>query len=170
MPLKLDLKVGEKMIVNGAVLENVGQNAKLLVRNMAAVLREKEILTQDDAVTPASRVYFALQCAYIFPQSRAGHLKHVDQFLGDYQDACPSAADIVETIRGHVADGEYYRGMKAARKLIAHELETLSEFRSEMDKLDEIADGHDEDDDAFDDGDAGVDDDDPLTPNAADAP
>ncbi len=52
MPLKLDLKCGEKMIVNGAVLENVGPNAKILIHNLATVLREKEILTQDDAATP----------------------------------------------------------------------------------------------------------------------
>ena len=41
MPLKLDLKTGEKMVVNGAVLENVGPSAKILVHNMASILREK---------------------------------------------------------------------------------------------------------------------------------
>ena len=30
MPLKLDIKSGEKMMINGAVLENVGPNAKIL--------------------------------------------------------------------------------------------------------------------------------------------
>ena len=70
MPLKLDLKCGEKMIVNGAVLENVGPNAKILIHNLATVLREKEILTQEDAATPASRVYFSLQCAYMFSEAR----------------------------------------------------------------------------------------------------
>lgn len=165
MPLKLDLKVGEKMIVNGAVLENVGQNAKLLVRNMAAVLREKEILTEDDAVTPASRTYFSLQCAYIFPQTRDKHLKHVDQFLNDYAEACPSAIELIDVIRGHVADGEYYRGMKAARKLIAHEIDTLDGFRSEIDKLDAIADPDDGDDSGLLDDEI-FDDDDPLHPAA----
>ena len=67
MPLKLDLKAGEKMVINGAVLENVGPNAKILVHNQAMILREKEVLTEDICATPASRIYLALQCAYMFP-------------------------------------------------------------------------------------------------------
>ena len=140
MPLKLDLKVGEKLIINGAVLENVGQNAKLLVRNLAAVLREKEILTQNEAVTPASRTYFSLQCAYIFSETREQHLSKVDQFLNDYVDACPSAETIANGIRSHVEKAEYYKAMKAARKLIAHEIATLSNFESGLNRLADTSD------------------------------
>ncbi len=139
MPLKLDLKFGEKMIVNGAVLENVGPNAKILVHNIAAVLREKEILTQEDAGTPASRAYFALQCAYIFAETRQEHLKTFNRYLDDYLGACPSAADIAEKIRGFVDDKEYYKGLRACRSLIAHEIETLDQFNTGMTKLNEIA-------------------------------
>lgn len=139
MPLKLDLKCGEKMIVNGAVLENVGPNAKVLIHNLATVLREKEILTKEDAVTPAARVYFTLQCAYIFPERRDEHLKHYKKFLKDYVEACPSASDIAEKIRGHTDAGDYYKGMKVARNLIAHEVETMNQFHSGIRKLEEIA-------------------------------
>ena len=96
MPLKLDFKHGEIMIVNGAVIENVGSNAQLLVHNKAAILREKEILTQSEAATPASRVYFELQCAYIFRETRDDHLKTFRNHLKDYVDACPSATDIAD--------------------------------------------------------------------------
>ena len=92
MPLKLDFKHGEKMIVNGAVMENVGSNAQLLVHNKASIMREKEILSNQEAATPASRVYFELQCAYIFRETRDEHLARFNQFLKDYIDACPSAA------------------------------------------------------------------------------
>ncbi len=135
MPLKLDLKTGEKMIVNGAVLENVGPHAKVLMHNMAAILREKEILTESDAATPASRVYFSLQCAYMFPEGREGHLKRCRQFLIDYLAACPSAADIGTDILKQIDEGEYYKGLKLARNLIAHEMKTLNAFREGMSKL-----------------------------------
>ena len=72
MPLKLDFKAGEKLVINGAVVENVGGNAKLLVHNESAIIREKEILTQAETNTPAARVYFALQCAYMFPRHEEG--------------------------------------------------------------------------------------------------
>lgn len=139
MPLKLDIKTGEKMIVNGAVLENVGPSAKILVHNMASILREKEILSQEEAVTPASRVYFSLQCAYMFPQSREDHLKHFSTFLSDYVVACPSASEIADTISGHVEEKQYYKALRHSRNLIAHEMRTLSAFSQEMSKLSEIA-------------------------------
>lgn len=155
MPLKLDLKHGEKMIINGATLENVGPSAKILVHNLANILREKEILTQADAATPASRVYFALQCAYMFPESRAEHLGIFKRHLKDYLDACPSARGIVEGIQENVEGKEYYKGLKATRKLIAHELETLTAFHKGMAKLAEIAaEANDGADSAFDEDDA----------------
>lgn len=139
MPLKLDLKCGEKMIVNGAVLENVGPNAKILIHNLATVLREKEILTQEDAATPASRVYFALQCAYMFDDAREEHLKNFHRYLKDYLNACPSAAEIADVIRGHIENENFYKGLKSSRNLIAHEVRTLDEFNSGMNKLSQIA-------------------------------
>ncbi len=78
MPLKIDFKSGDKMVINGAVVENVGPNTKLLVHNESAILREKEILSVADSTTPASRVYFSLQCSYIFPQKRDEYWRYTD--------------------------------------------------------------------------------------------
>lgn len=139
MPLKLDLKTGEKMIINGAVLENVGNNAQMLVLNKASILREREILAQQDAVTPASRVYFELQCAYIFRENRDEHLKRYEAFLKDYLQACPSAQEIGDTIGGHVEKGDLYRALKATRPLITHEMNTFEQFRQSVGKLAEIS-------------------------------
>lgn len=132
MPLKIDFKGGEKLVINGAVLENVGPNAKLLVHNRANILREKEILKQEECVTPASRVYFALQCAYIFPNNAASHLEQCEQFLDQYVQACPSAAPIADEIRQNVEAGELYRGLKNSRRLVIHEMETLNQFNAAM--------------------------------------
>ena len=146
MPLKLDLKTGEKMVVNGAVLENVGPSAKILVHNMASILREKEILSQEEARTPASRVYFSLQCAYMFPQNREDHLRTFRSLLADYLNACPSAADVGDEISEFVDINDFYKALRSSRKLIAHEVGTLDAFNSDMTKLTEIAAGADNDD------------------------
>ncbi len=145
MPLKLDFKHGEKMIVNGAVMENVGSNAQLLVHNKASIMREKEILSNQEAATPASRVYFELQCAYIFRETRDEHLARFNQFLKDYIDACPSAADIGENIQRNVADGDLYKGLKATRNLISHEVKTFDAVNKGIDKLNNMADEADSD-------------------------
>lgn len=142
MPLKLDLKTGEKLVVNGAVLENVGPNAKVLVHNRASILREKEILSTEECATPASRVYFSLQCAYMFPSRQDDYLKLFRQYLKDYLKACPSAAEIGTAINEAVDRGDLYRGLRETRRLIHHEMNTLAQLPKGIEKILGLAEEH----------------------------
>ena len=121
MPLKLTVGKGEKFIVNGAVIKNDGDGASLLFENQAHILRQKDILTTEDAKTPASRVYLALQCAYLFPDRRASFVEEFDKLLGDYLQAAPSAETLADDIRQRLAADQLYAGLKACQKLIDHE-------------------------------------------------
>ncbi len=132
MPLSIDFKSGDKIIINGAVIENLGSNSKISVHNQAAILRGKEILSAEDSTTPASRIYFALQCAYIFPQKEDEYISAYRGLLDDYVTACPSAGPIAEEIRGLVDAGQLYRGLKTAQKLIGHEGELLHSLEDEL--------------------------------------
>lgn len=125
MPLKITLAPEEKIIVNGAVLANAGGHATLTVLNQAHILRGKDILTQDDAVSPATRIYYVLQCLYLFPDRAADYRKAADSFLADYAAAAPSGAAIIDTINGHLAAGAAYQALRAAKKLLVHEKEVL---------------------------------------------
>lgn len=141
MPLKMTLKPGERIIVNGAVLENGGHEAHLVFLNDAAFMREKDILSESDALTPASRVYFALQCVYIFPQRREYYLTLLSDLLDDYLTAAPSSLIIVERIRDLVVKGEFYQALKAVRELIAHEKERLDNVSATIEVLSNSASG-----------------------------
>jgi len=132
VPLKLDLKSGDKLVINGAVVENVGPNAKLLVHNESKILREKEILSVADTSTPAARVYFALQCAYMFPQKEQEYLLLFRQFLREYVAACPSAASIGEEMVRNIEDGGLYRALKSTQKLIQHEATILKSLETRV--------------------------------------
>lgn len=125
MPLKLDFKAGDKMVINGAVVENIGHNASLLIHNEAAILREKEILSEAETGTPAARVYFALQCAYIFSDKKEHYLSLFRQFLEDYMTAAPSSRPIGEEILAAVDSGRVYKGLKLTQKLIGHEIKAF---------------------------------------------
>jgi len=125
MPLKLDFKAGDKLVINGAVVENIGHNASFLIHNEAAILREKEILTEAETGTPAARVYFALQCAYIFHDQQEHYINLFRQFLSDYVQAAPSAKEIGEQISSAVDAGKIYKGLKLTQKLIGHEIKTF---------------------------------------------
>ena len=142
MPLKLDFKAGEKLVINGAVMENVGGNAKLLIHNESAIIREKEILSQGESNTPAARVYFALQCAYMFPRHEDEYLETFNEFLNDYVTAAPSAKDIADEIAKFVSEAKLYRALKATQKLIRHEADTFSELADQLEAAEsaELAD------------------------------
>ena len=128
MPLIIDLKPGEKLIINGAVIENIGPNTKLRVLNDCTLMRQKEILSDADAVTPASRVYYSLQCAYIFPEHKEKYLEAFNECLVGYLEACPSARDIGVKIANALQDGQYYKALKAAKALLDHEKSVLEKF------------------------------------------
>jgi flagellar biosynthesis repressor protein FlbT len=129
VPLKLDLKTGVRLVINGAVIENIGPNTKLLVHNESSILREKEILSADDSATPASRAYFALQCAYMFPQEKEKYLDLFKTLLNDYTQALPSSAEIGVDIRRALDDGKLYKALKGAQELVRHEAKIVEDMR-----------------------------------------
>jgi len=129
VPLKLEFKAGDKLMINGAVIENIGANAKILIHNEAAILRNKEVLSEADEATPAARVYLALQCAYMFPDQSDKYMELFGQYLNDYIQACPSAQDIAKDIQDNVAQGRIYKALKKTHGLIAHEATVLQHFQ-----------------------------------------
>lgn len=121
MPLLIDLKPGEKVIINGAVIENAGANTKIRICNDSTLLRQKEIMTEAEANSPAARVYFCLQNAYIFPEKREHYLSFYQNYLADFLEASPSAGEIGAQIHAEVLEHHYYKALKGARKLMKHE-------------------------------------------------
>lgn len=142
MPLIIDLKPGEKLIINGTVIENIGVNTKLRVLNDCTLMRQKEILSDTDAVTPATRVYYALQCSYIFPEHKDQYLEAFNQYLWEYLEACPSAREIGVKIATALSNGQVYKALKAAKLLLDHERGVLERLQtSEAGPTDEKAAG-----------------------------
>jgi flagellar protein FlbT len=126
MPLKLSLRRNEKVIINGVVVENIGDAATILVHNRGQLLRSKDILTLEDAVTPAARAYYSLQCLYLFPEKADVYRPAAEQFLADFAAAVATSVPIVDEIRTNVDKGDIYQALRAARRLIDHEREVLS--------------------------------------------
>lgn len=127
MPLKLQLRKGQKIIVNGAVLENAGSHTvSLLIKNDASIMRDTDILKFEDAVTPSSRVYYALQCLYLFPEEKESHLQNLNELVDSYNTAAPSSQPICDGIRRLVDQGKHYQALKLAQDLIAHEQQVLA--------------------------------------------
>jgi len=125
MPLRIKLPAKEKIIINGAVIENAGEATTIVLHNRADILRRKEVLTEQDAITPARRVYYALQCAYLFDGERDGYLQMFRRFLQDYVEAAPSAGEIIHAISEAVKAERYYDALRQTQDLIQHENDRL---------------------------------------------
>ena len=127
MPLKLSLKPGEKFVLNGAVVQNGDRRGVLVLQNKASVLREKDIMQQDEAVTPSRRIYFPLMMMYL---DEAGAERYYDEFvrrMSEFMGAIgnPEVLANCVAISKHCLEREYYKALMLCRKLIEYEDERL---------------------------------------------
>jgi flagellar biosynthesis repressor protein FlbT len=124
MPLKVELKPGERIILGDCVITNADQRTRLVIEGDTPVLREKDILTRDRADTPAKRVYLAVQLMYT---SKDPCLHHEVYFalVRELVEAAPSSWPYIESINNNILTGEMYKALKVAKKLIAYEQELL---------------------------------------------
>ncbi len=127
MPLKLSLKPGEKFVLNGAVVQNGDRRGVLLLQNKASVLREKDIMQPEEAITPARRIYFPVMMMYL---DEAGAGRYYDEFvrrLTEFMGVIRNPqilADCVNISR-HTMAHEYYKALMLCRRLIEYEDERL---------------------------------------------
>lgn len=133
MALVIHLKKGAQVIINGAVLKNVsGRALSLAIKNDAAILRGDDILAPDAAATPASRIYYMLQCAYLFAERREEHLSAFSELLTSYVHAAASAEPIAGNVRAAMEAGNLYEALKQARALIQHEGKVLNYVQEQL--------------------------------------
>jgi len=128
MPLKLSLKPGEKLVINGAVLTNGEKRACLIVQNKACLLREKDIMQPEEATTPARRIYLPIMMLYLDPDGLDGYYDEfalrMTEFMGAIKNHDALAACV--EISREVMSGSYYRALIQCRKLFEFERERLN--------------------------------------------
>ena len=124
MPLRVELKPGERVIIGTAVIRNGDQRARFFIEGDAPILREKDILTVETASSPAKRIYLAVQLMYLNGEL-ANHNEVYFPLVKDFLAAAPSALPIISEINNLLLTGEFYKALKEAKKLVAFEEETL---------------------------------------------
>jgi flagellar protein FlbT len=134
MPLKLSLKPGEKFVLNGAVVQNGDRRSVLLLQNKASVLRERDIMQEDEVTSPARHVYFPVMMMYL---DEAGASRYHDEFvlrLSEFMGVISNPAILAEcvNISKHLLEREYYKALMLCRKLIEYEDERLRHVASSL--------------------------------------
>ena len=129
MPLRIKLPVGERIVVNGAVIESANDSASLVFHNKVDILRRKEIMSEAEANTPARRMYYNIQCAYLFKDDRAKFIDNYCLLRDQYLEAAPSAAPLCLEADEAIAEESFYESIRILQRLMEHEDERLGAFQ-----------------------------------------
>jgi len=122
VPLRVELKPFERIVIGETVLINSGTRTCFLIDGDAPLLRERDTVTPETANTPVRRLYLCVQTMYLkndIPRYHASYLR----FIKELHDASPGARNAIAAVNRHVADGTLYKALKEIRKLMKREEE-----------------------------------------------
>src|SRR6202012_514354 len=126
MTLKIELKRDERIILGDCVITNRGQRTRLEIQGKVPILREKDILSPDQADTPAKRIYLAVQLMYTSKEPHDHQMSYL-QLVHEMLESAPGARLFIDSINNRILTGDLYKALKETRKLITYEKD-----RSEM--------------------------------------
>ena len=122
--LVLKLSPFERVLINGAVIENGDRRSKLaIVTPGARILRLKDAIHPDRANTPVRRVCYLAQLV-LSGDANGEDLKH--QLLRGIEQLSQALTDhdsrrLLSEASSAVIEGQYYQTLKSLRGLLARE-------------------------------------------------
>jgi len=121
--LGLRLDAGGKLIVNGAAIHFV-TSAHIRFANRACFLFGRQIMAPDEATTPARRLYYALQTAYVGTEAeRESALTEARYYAATFvqETTSDTARAVIESAMAAAMRGEGYQALTLARRIVRHE-------------------------------------------------
>lgn len=127
--LVLKLAPGERVLVNGAVIENGDRRTRLtLITPNANVLRLRDAIHPDEVNTPVKRVCYIAQLAVAgetdIEQARKQVLTGIDQLASVFTD--PESVEALDTAASHALNSRFYPALRALRALLPREAQLLA--------------------------------------------
>ena len=129
--LILDLRKGDMMVVNGAAMR-FRSRTRVELTARARFLFGRQIMPPMEANSPARRIYYALQTAYIGDddERRAG-LAEARLRSGEFKEATTSqqAVALLDQAMAFAEGGKCYQALRLARRVMQHEDAVLGHSR-----------------------------------------
>jgi flagellar protein FlbT len=121
--LVLELRQGDMMVVNGAAIR-FRNRTRIELTAHARFLFGRQIMPPQEANTPARRIYFALQTAYIGDEEeRRVGLDDARLRADEFKQATTSAMAmaILDEAMSCAEAGRCYQALRLARRVVQHE-------------------------------------------------
>lgn len=125
MPLKIELKPDERLIIGNAAIRNGPRRSTFVIETNTKFLRESDIITESEADTPCKRLYFALTLMYLADDATLAENSFVEQ-ANALMEAAPSTKPYIAAIYEQVQGGDLYRALKRGKDLLAYEAQLRS--------------------------------------------
>jgi flagellar biosynthesis regulator FlbT len=123
VPLKIELKPGERVILGACMVTNGDRRTRLTIEGVVPILRDKDVMTARRANSPAKRIYLAIQRMYTGkrprgfrdlsaaePRNSGGHVRYA----------------AVHALNKRILTSDLYKALKEASKLVAYEEDRLT--------------------------------------------
>ena len=121
--LVLELRQGDMMVVNGAAIR-FRSRTRIELTAHARFLFGRQIMAPNDANTPAKRIYFALQTAYIGDEDeRRSGLADAELLIEQFKAATTSASVValLDNAMACARADACYQALRLARRVVRHE-------------------------------------------------
>jgi flagellar protein FlbT len=117
MGLMIEIKRGERLYIGSSIVKTEDPRSRLYIEGDQPILREKDIMTPDQADTLAKRVYFAVQQIYL-SQDTARHLGFYQFAIADLLAASPRLRANVQELSALIEGGMLYKALRRAQLLV----------------------------------------------------
>lgn len=127
--LVLKLAPNERILINGAVIENGDRRARISVKTPHAnILRLRDAIHPDDATTPVSRVCYEAQLVLsgdlTLEDGRKILLRGIEQLTQIFDDR--DSRHLLGDATDGVVQNNFYRALRALRDLLPREARLLA--------------------------------------------
>ena len=125
MGLRIRLRPHERLVINGCVVTNGDRRNTITVSSFGQILRGKDIIQPQDAVTPLEKLYFAIQMMLINGKSDKDSIRHVNRLGAVAFVALATDEDRARllTAMEKTHQGDYYKALAELRPIAGAEKE-----------------------------------------------
>lgn len=130
MALNITLKPGESFIINGTLIRNGNKAGKLTILTPCRMLRETEIIREEEVDTPCKQLWMTMQVIHLSEDPQEAYallLRQVSEVVSEMPSAALYIAAMLEALDQKLT----HKALKEVKQLVWHEQELLDRQREQ---------------------------------------